>query len=51
MDIQEYMDNLRIEFSIPHMRKEDYFEKVKESIRDIMKETLELKKKGFWVDW
>ena len=51
MDIQEYMDELCLEFSIPHMRKEDFFKRVKELVSKIMKETQKMKSKGFWVDW
>ena len=51
MDIQEYLDKLRLEFSIPHMRNEDYFDSVRGLIGKLMVEILKLKNKGFWVDW
>lgn len=51
MDIQEYMDELAIEFKIPHMSEDDYFNSIKELIRKIMIETQKLKKRGFWVNW
>ena len=51
MDIQEYLDNLRIDFGSPHRQNEEYFDSVRALIRKIMVETQKLKKKGFWVDW
>lgn len=51
IDIQKYMDKLAIEFRIPHMSEEDYFNSIKELIRKIMIETQKLKKRGFWVNW
>lgn len=51
MDVQEYLDKLSLEFSVPHMRNEVYFESVRELIKKLMVEIKKLKRKGFWVDW
>jgi len=51
MDIQEYLDKLRLEFSVPHVKNEVYFNSLRELIGKLMVEIQKLKKNGFWVDW
>lgn len=50
MDIQAYLDELTLEFSIRHLRNEDYFQLVSNLIGKIMKEIKRLRENGFWIN-
>ena len=51
MDIQDYLDELSLEFRIRHIRDEDYFKSLSDLIGKTMKEIQRLKRLGFWVNW
>jgi len=51
MDIQDYLDELGLEFKVRHVRDEDYFKSISDLIGKIMREILRLKRKGIWVSW